>query len=88
MLTPTNWTDYELIDTGDGMKLERWGQYVLARPDPQALWSKERPELWDKAVGVYTRSATGGGSWKFKKELPERWEISYNSTVRGPSSHS
>ncbi|MFA6006235.1 MAG: SAM-dependent methyltransferase [Candidatus Paceibacterota bacterium] len=77
MLTPTNWKDYELIDSGDGMKLERWGKYVLARPDPQTLWQKERPELWNTAVGVYTRSTSGGGSWRFTKELPERWKISY-----------
>ncbi len=79
MLTPTNWKEYELIDTGDGMKLERWGSFVLARPDPQALWPKERPELWNSAVGVYTRSVTGGGSWRFKKELPERWKVSYSN---------
>lgn len=79
MLTPQNWKEYELIDTGDGMKLERWGTFVLARPDPQALWPKERPELWNTAVGVYTRSPTGGGSWKFKKDLPERWKVSYGN---------
>ena len=86
MLTPKNWKDYELIDSGDGMKLERWGDYTLARPDPQAIWRKERPELWATAHGTYTRSSKGGGSWKFPatgghsgggKKVPEHWKVSY-----------
>ena len=68
--------DYELLDCGDGEKLERWGNYFLRRPDPQAIWPKTLSEQeWSKADGVYARSATGGGEWT-KKKLPEKWEIS------------
>jgi 23S rRNA (cytosine1962-C5)-methyltransferase len=78
MLTPQNWKDYELLDSGDGMKLERWKDIVLARPDPQAIWPKALADsVWRMADGIYTRSDTGGGSWHFNKQLPERWEIKY-----------
>lgn len=70
-------SDYTVLDTGDGMKLESWGGYLLARPDPQVIWEKSRPELWSKAHAVYFRSETGGGHWEYKKELPERWKIGY-----------
>ena len=70
-------SDYKVLDTGDGMKLESWGGYLLARPDPQVIWKKSRPALWEKAHAVYHRSATGGGHWEYKKQLPERWEIGY-----------
>ena len=53
-------SDYRVLDTGDGMKLENWGGYLLARPDPQVIWKKSRPALWGKAHAVYHRSATGG----------------------------
>lgn len=78
MQTPLNWKDYELLDSGDGMKLERWGSVLLARPDPQALWSKSlEAKEWNSADGIYHRSKEGGGHWKWNKELPDRWEISY-----------
>ena len=70
-------SDYKVLDTGDGMKLESWGGYLLARPDPQVIWKKSRPALWEKAHAVYHRSATGGGHWEYQKQLPERWEIGY-----------
>ncbi len=63
------------------MKLESWGGYLLARPDPQVIWEKSRPELWKKAHAVYFRSETGGGHWEYKKDLPERWEIGYGGCV-------
>lgn len=59
------------------MKLENWGGYILARPDPQVIWEKSRPQLWETAHAVYHRSSTGGGRWEYKKPLPERWEIGY-----------
>ncbi len=81
MLISNNWKEYEVLDAGDGAKLERWGEdktsFILSRPDPQLIWPKERPELWDKADGTYIRSGTGGGKWIFKKELPNKWQISY-----------
>ena len=69
--------DYEILDTGDGMKLERWGGITLARPDPQTIWPKQRPELWRKADPLYHRSSKGGGAWQFNTKLPERWTVGY-----------
>ena len=73
------WLDFEVLDTGDGMKLERWGEVLLARPDPQVIWPKARPDSWSLADGVYTRSGEGGGSWSFRRSLPERWQVAYRN---------
>ncbi len=71
------WKDYELIDCGSGEKLERWGKYILVRPDPQAIWQTPRTDpRWNKANARYARSSTGGGQWA-KKELPARWTARY-----------
>jgi len=76
--TADNWKDYEVLDTAHGEKLERWGNVLLRRPDPQVIWKKEgNPALWKKADGFYHRSKSGGGSWEFSKKLPDRWQISY-----------
>ena len=76
MWTADKWKDYELIDTSDGERLERWGKYILRRPDPQVLWSGERKSrLWNSADAVYTRKG-GGGSWS-KCDVPPSWNISY-----------
>jgi len=69
------WQDYEVLDTGDGEKLERWGKIILRRPDPQVIWPKAKPELWNRAQATYSRAETGGGHWDFKEKLPERWTI-------------
>ena len=72
-----NWKDYELIDTSDGERLERWGKYILIRPDPQIIWRDvAKSPLWKKADGVYRRSSKGGGAW-VKNDLPADWQISY-----------
>ncbi len=71
------WKDYELLDAGDGMKLERWADVLLARPEPQAVWPKQEPQLWDEADAIYHRSQTGGGNWEFKRTLPDSWEVQY-----------
>ena len=72
-----HWKDYELIDCGRGEKLERWGQYILVRPDPQAIWDTPRRHPgWHRPDARYARSSTGGGSWE-KKQLPERWTVGY-----------
>ena len=78
MLIADKWMDYELIDTGDGDKLERWGKFYLKRPDPQVIWPVQThlPE-WDKPHAHYHRSATGGGNWEYFLDLPERWTVSY-----------
>lgn len=72
-----HWKDYEVIDTSCGEKLERWGRYILLRPDPQVIWKTEKtvPE-WNHLNGHYHRSSKGGGEWEFFK-LPEEWTISY-----------
>ena len=77
MLVADKWKDYELIDTGDGEKLERWGKYILRRPDPQAIWPISQKDIWSKADANYYRSQTGGGSWEYAKKFPSKWTISY-----------
>ena len=72
-----NWKDYELIDTSEGERLERWGKYILVRPDPQIVWKNDNKSLlWKKADATYKRSAKGGGAWANNK-LPEQWKIGY-----------
>lgn len=79
MLIADKWQDYELLDTSDGERLERWGKYILIRPDPQVIWSGlRRHPGWNAADAVYNRSKSGGGSWNISK-LPEEWEIGYES---------
>ena len=76
-----NWKDYEVIDTSSGEKLERWGKYLLVRPDPQVIWSTPRNHSgWKKRNGHYHRSNKGGGEWEFF-HLPEEWTIRYRELV-------
>ena len=78
MLLPTHWTDYELLATGDGDKLERWGKFILRRPDPQIIWPLSQPHpRWKTPDAWYHRSSEGGGSWDMKKKLPEEWTVNY-----------
>lgn len=77
MITSDNFIDYELLDAGDKEKLENWKGIILRRPDPMAIWPKTKPELWDKADAFYHRSNKGGGSWEYKKRLPESWTVKY-----------
>ncbi len=73
-----NWEDYKIIDMADGQKLEKWGDVILSRPDPQIVWkNKSYPEEWKKANAIYSRSKTGGGSWEYKKKVPSAWQIKY-----------
>ena len=71
------WTDYECIATGNKEKLERWGNIILNRPDPQIIWDKSNNKNWNNWDGYYHRSNLGGGSWEFRKKLPEFWTINY-----------
>ena len=75
MFIASDWKDYEVLDTGDGEKLERWRDIILRRPDPQAIWPKQKPEIWNRADAFYLRSPKGGGEWEFFKKLPERWTV-------------
>ena len=80
MWSADKWTDYSLIDSADGEKLEYWGEYLLRRPDPQAVWSLKSDKKWDKADAWYHRSKSGGGKWQYlNKKLPERWTIKYRN---------
>ncbi len=78
MLVADKWKDYECIDASKGEKLERWGDIILCRPDPQVIW--DRPgalDKWAKADACYRRSSSGGGEWSYRTKLPESWRISY-----------
>lgn len=73
------WKDYEVLDTSDGEKLERWGDYTLVRPDPQVIWNTPRKHpAWKNPDARYARSNTGGGHWS-EHRLPERWQIRYGA---------
>lgn len=88
LIVADHWQDYQLIDCGDGMKHERWGDYTLVRPDPQIIWprhgsgsgsagasdSKAKWQNWD---GFYHRSEQGGGKWEYRRPLPDHWKIGY-----------
>ncbi len=73
----SDWKDYEVIDTGNKEKLERWNNIILRRPDPVCIWPIEDESIWKQADAVYHRSNKGGGQWEFKKSIKEFWTISY-----------
>lgn len=77
MFVAESWQDYELLDTGNGMKLERWKDIVLLRPDPQVIWDYSRPLNKKNIHAVYTRSSSGGGAWDFYKKVPDKWQVSW-----------
>ena len=75
------WKDYEVIDCSQGEKLERWGKYLLVRPDPQVIWdTPKREKGWKRMNGHYHRSSKGGGEWEFF-DLPQEWTIHYNLPI-------
>lgn len=79
-LTSDNWIDYELLDSGDGQKLERFGEYIFVRPEVQAIWKKKLPlENWQAAHAFFHPTGEeSGGHWQFKKKMPERWLMNYD----------
>ena len=82
LIVADRWRDYELLECGDGMKRERWGEYTLVRPDPQIIWprSGQKPgAAWESWDGFYHRSEQGGGRWEFRRPLPDHWKISYGA---------
>lgn len=79
-LYPTDWEDYALLDCGDGQKLERFGEYTLIRPQPNATWRPTLPRCdWDAADAHFTLSASNRGVWHFRRSLPERWQMRYKA---------
>ena len=73
-----DWKDYELIDCSGGEKLERWGNQILVRPDPQVIWKSERKnKLWYQPGARYERSRSGGGQWNVYKKMPSVWQVKY-----------
>ncbi len=86
MFLSDKWKDYELIDARNGEKLERWGNIILRRPDPQIVWDTEkweRSDLWNRADARYIRSNSGGGHWEYNKKIPEKWQIGYGELKFG-----
>lgn len=82
-LTSLSWSDYELLDSGDNMKLERFGEIIVARPETQALWKKQKPELWETAHAEFAfrlpaQAGDKKGAWTMKKPTPESWPISWH----------
>ena len=74
------WKDYEILDMADGMKLERWGNVILSRPDPQIVWKdKSFGKLWSSANAFYQRSSSGGGGWNYLKSMPKQWIVKYRN---------
>ena len=84
MRAAEHWKDYELLDASSGERLERWGDILLIRPDPQILWETPRTDpRWRKAHARYHRSGTGGGHWERLHALPDVWEIGYEAPEAG-----
>lgn len=76
------WVDYELIDASSGERLERWGDIILIRPDPQIIWNTKRENpLWRQAHAKYHRSNSGGGQWQVFKKIPQQWSLKYRDLV-------
>lgn len=78
MKLANKWQEYKILDMAEGQKLEKWGDVILSRPDPQIIW-KERsfPKKWKEINATYHRSNSGGGNWEFKKKIPKQWQIKY-----------
>lgn len=93
LLESPRWRDYELLDSGDGLKLERFGSYIFARPEAQAMWKRALPQRdWDAAHAVFQPTAEeSGGHWQAQKKFPERWEMNYGDlkfwTMTTPGRH-
>lgn len=78
MIISDDWKDYQCLASGNGEKIEKWGNVILRRPDPQIIWEMDSSNpIWNNWDGFYHRSNKGGGSWEFKKKIPESWTISY-----------
>lgn len=86
LLEANRWHDYELIDSGSGSKLERFGKYIFSRPESQAMWSRSLPAEWDKADAVFQPTAEeSGGHWVEKRKLPDQWKMKYPLPLQNDS---
>ena len=84
LLEASHWTDYALLDSGDGLKLERFGKYVFVRPESQAMWKRSLEAEWKQAHAVFQPTGEeSGGHWDFKKKVEEKWEMKYSLSGRG-----
>lgn len=82
LVTPIGWQDYELLDSGEGEKLERFGEFILVRPDPQILWSKSRPaQDWDQAHAAFIRTHQDRGQWQVRGRLPDEWSMHWGDVT-------
>ena len=80
MLFSDSWKDYELIDAAHGEKVEKWGDFILRRPDPQAIWMEESDrKIWTNTDAFYHRSKSGGGNWEYFTDIPDGWTINYKN---------
>ena len=80
MKIANEWKEYKILDMAEGQKLEKWGNVILSRPDPQIIWKEKTfPNKWKEINATYHRSKTGGGSWEFKKKIPNQWQIHYKN---------
>ena len=79
ILSTSGWKDYELLDSGNGMRYERFGPYTTIRPDPQAIWQPKFPEKWHDADVTYVRTIKDQGEWKFKGAIPEKWKMTWRN---------
>lgn len=79
ILSTPGWKDYELLDSGHGMRFERFGPYKTVRPDPQAIWLPKKFEDWHTADVEYLRTVKDQGQWKFKRRVPEKWKMSWKN---------
>ncbi|MBR3161133.1 MAG: class I SAM-dependent methyltransferase [Bacilli bacterium] len=77
MIISNNWEDYKCLASGDGEKIEKWGNVILRRPDPQIIWPRSDNKVWNDWDGYYHRSSKGGGNWEFKKKLDDDWTVKY-----------
>ena len=79
MIVADKWTEYKLLDAGEGEKVENWNGIILRRPDPQAIWPWTKKGIRNDIHAHYHRSKNGGGKWEYKKEIPPDWTINYGN---------
>ncbi|MDE2590833.1 MAG: class I SAM-dependent methyltransferase, partial [Patescibacteria group bacterium] len=80
ILSTTGWDEYQLLDSGEGFRLEKFGTYILQRPDPQAIWKRTLDQqTWNNADAVFVRTSEDHGTWQIKKELPDKWLMHYKN---------